>query len=398
MKLTASLLTLFGLVIAAVPASAQINQLREPQPAGGAVGSDQPLRPQPPTLVPRVRQVPGEQPPAQPQPPKPPFTLTPQEEAQVDRVLNLWEERNRAIQTFDCQFKRWIYDSVFGPANQAKFIETGVIKYAAPDKGLFRVEHTERDGKVVPIEDSRVQHWVSDGKSIFELNPAKKQVIEHKLPPELQGKAIADSPLPFLFGADAKKLKQRYFLRIVTPQDAKDQIWLEAYPRFQQDAANFHHAQLVIKTEGMTPFGLMLVEPTGKDRTTYQFYDIVVNDPLRIFRGDPFRPFTPLGWQKVVDEPPSRPQQARARPTAGSDSLWCRRLACEQRVCIQEAEYRDTTRRLTYVDCARGVSFSCGLPRASRPITHHQPPMRRPRNGRLGPIAPQNSRFRRPSS
>ena len=99
-----------------------------------------------------------------------------------------------------------------------------------------------------------------DGKSIFEYKPAQKQVEEHRLPRELQGKAIANSPLPFLFGAEAQKLKQRYFIRIVTPQDVQDQIWLEAYPRFQQDAANFHHAQFVITTRGMSPFALMLVD------------------------------------------------------------------------------------------------------------------------------------------
>lgn len=314
MRPRAGLLALFGLVILTVPAWSQTNRLREPQSSGNAAGPDQPLRPQTPTIVPRVRQVPGEQPPA---PPKPPFTLTPQEEAQVDRVLNLWEKQNREIKTFDCQFKRWIYDGVFGPANQAKFIEIGVIKYAAPDRGMFRVERAEVGGKEVPIDDSRAEHWVSDGKSIYEYKytATPKQLIEHKLPPELQGKAIADSPLPFLFGADAKKLKERYFLRLLAPPpNVKDQICLEAYPRFQQDAANFHHAQLVIKTEGMTPFGLMLVQPNEKDRTSYQFYDIVVNDPLRLFKGDPFRPFTPLGWQKIVEEPPAAPQQA-SRPT-----------------------------------------------------------------------------------
>lgn len=285
------------------------------------------VRPQTPVLVPRVRQVPGEQQPAQPQLAAAPFTLTPQEEAQVDRVLNLWERRNRDIKTFDCQFKRWIYDFVFAapepnqPGRPTATIELGAIKYAAPDRGMFRVEKSEKEGKVAPIEDSRAEYWISDGKSIFEMKAAKKQVIEHKLPPELQGKAIADSPLPFLFGADAKKLKERYFLRLVTPPDVKDQIFLEAFPRFQRDAANFHHAQLIIKTEGMTPFGLMLMQPNGKDYTTYQFYDIVVNDPLRLFKGDPFRPFTPLGWQKVIDDsalaPPVAPQQAR-RPAAGS--------------------------------------------------------------------------------
>ena len=112
-------------LVMAVPALAQTQPLRGPEPSGGSVEPDQPVRPQMPVLVPRAPQPPAAQQPAPPQPPQPPFTLTPQEEAQVDRVLNLWEERNRDIKTFDCQFKRWIYDVVFRPARPAEVRRAG---------------------------------------------------------------------------------------------------------------------------------------------------------------------------------------------------------------------------------------------------------------------------------
>lgn len=194
---------------------------------------------------------------------------------------------------------------------QAKFTEIGTIKYAAPDRGEFCVTTAVINGNKMPIDPARADHWICDGKSIFEYSPQKKQVIEHKLPPEVQGKAIANSPLPFLFGAEAKNLKQRYFIRIVTPADEKGQIWLEAYPRYQQDAANFHHAVFIIKNEGMSPFYLKLVQPNEKDYTSYQFFDIVVNDPLRLFKGDPFRAHVPLGWQMIPDDAPPAAQARR---------------------------------------------------------------------------------------
>ncbi len=300
---------LIGLLIT-VPVRAQPAPVRLPATSGPAVEPDQPLRPHVPTLIQRpAPEAPAQQPVG---PPKPPFTLSPEEQAQVDHALGLWEERNRSIKTFDCRFKRWIYDVVFGRPDEAKFVELGVLSYAAPDRGLFRIDSTEKDGKETPIDNSRAEHWISDGKSIFEFSPAKKQVIEHKLPPELQGKAIADSPLPFLFGAEAKKLKQRYFIRLITPANVQDQIWLEAYPRYQQDAANFHHAQFIISKQKMEPYGLNIIQPNGKDHTAYQFFEIVINDRLRLFKGDPFRPFTPLGWQKIVEDPPQPTQAQRA--------------------------------------------------------------------------------------
>jgi TIGR03009 family protein len=304
---------LFGLAFVTAPGWAQTHPLRDVEPSTGAAEPDQPVRPQVPVLVPRAPQQP-----AQPPVAKPPFTLTEQEQAQVDHVLALWEQRNRAIKTFDCSFTRWIYDMVFNAPRpneqpQPKFVDTGVIRFAAPDRGVFRVEKTQKNGAMVPIEDARSEHWICDGRSIFELNPTKKQLIEHQLPPEMQGKAIANSPLPFLFGAEAKKLKERYYIRIVTPVDVKDQVWLEAYPR--QPQAAFHHAQFIIAAHGMAPFALKLVQPNQKDYIAYQFQDIVLNDPLRLFKGDPFRPYTPIGWTKVVEPAPSA--QASRVPNDG---------------------------------------------------------------------------------
>jgi hypothetical protein len=117
--------------------------------------------------------------------------------------------------------------------------------------------------------------------------------------------------LPFVFGAEAKQLKERYWIRLITPAEEKNQIWLEAFPRHQQDAANFHHAQFIITTEKMEPYALKIIQPNAKDSTTYRFFDIVVNDPLRLFKGDPFRAFTPLGWQRIVQ--PAQPAQPTAQ-------------------------------------------------------------------------------------
>jgi len=129
----------------------------------------------------------------------------------------------------------------------------------------------------------------------------------------MQGKAISDGPLPFLFGAKADKLKRRYFLRIITPQDAQGQVWLEAWPRFAYDAEDFTRAQVILNTATMLPMAIQTYQPNGKSRTVYQFGDSPrVNskdplrhlDPLNILKQDPFRPTLPRGWTKVVETQP----------------------------------------------------------------------------------------------
>ena len=214
---------LISLAGMAAPAWAQAQRLPTVEPGAGAARPDQAVMQQLPRLEQRAPQPAAPEP--QPQkPPPPPFTLSPQEEAEVDRVLNLWEEHNRNIKTFDCRFKRWIYDVVFGSPTEPKFVDLGVVKYAKPDRGLFRIDATEKEGKEVNIDNARAEHWLSDGRSIFVYSPGKKQLIEQQLPPAMQGKAIADGPLPFVFGAEAKKLKERYWIRLLPPnKDEKDQ-------------------------------------------------------------------------------------------------------------------------------------------------------------------------------
>lgn len=255
---------------------------------------------------------------AQPAPPAPvaPFQLTPEQQAQVDRVLKLWEEQSAQVKTFRCSFKRWVWDPVFGPPDRPKFEDLGTIRYAAPDKGLFQVEKTIVNGQAAAVQPERAEHWVCNGQSVFEYNHARRQVIEYPLPPELRGQAITNGPLPFLFGARAEDLRRRYFLRIITPPDLQGkQIWLEAWPRFQGDAANFQRAHLVLSTPGMTPFALNVYSPNGKGRTAYQFYDIKTNEPSWWLGRNPFEGAVPFGWQKVVEQPaPVEAQQPAVVP------------------------------------------------------------------------------------
>lgn len=248
-----------------------------------AVGPDQPIVPQQPMLQ---RRQPA--PPTVPQVP-PRFQLTLQQQAELDRVLADWEQRSARVKTFECNFTRWEYDPVNRPQDTQGRQGVGSLKYSAPDRGMFRIdgEYPER--------------WIADGKAIFEYKYDAKQVVEHRLPPEMQGKAIDHGPLPFLFGAKSGELKKRYYLRIATPADIQGQVWLEAWPRFQRDAADFRCARLVLD-EKRRPYAMETYAPNGKNHTAYRFYDIKVNDPLSFLRGFPTT--IPFGWKKIVNEAP----------------------------------------------------------------------------------------------
>jgi TIGR03009 family protein len=258
--------------------------------------------------------------------PQAPFELTREQELELIRILRAWEERSSKVSTMASEFKRWDYDEVFGtrnPQNQLIPKESqGEIKYAAPDRGLYHItqirEVAGMDGNQPKFQvRTEGEHWVCDGQSIWEYNHEKKQLIERRLPPEMQGKAIADGPLPFLFGAQADKLLARYWMRIVTPPTVQNQIWLEAFPRHQADAANFHRATVILDGVTLLPSAIEVHLPNGKSRHVHQFHNNVVNNGglLQFFKGDFSKPALPRGWTKVEDSP--RAAQAAASGPRG---------------------------------------------------------------------------------
>jgi len=278
----------------------------------GAVATGQMPQQAPQPQPPRVAAV---TPPAVPQPP----ALSPQEQAALDQLLAAWEARNAAVRTWSCTFRKWEYNA-WSPADAAgerlAFAEsTGELKYAAPDKGLFRVKEAKQwnpDPKVRRYEirtGDAGEHWVCNGESIYEFRHTERQLRETKLPPEMRGKAISEGPLPFVFGAKADTLKKRYWMRIITPRDIRDQIWLEALPRYQTDAANFSKVELILQARDLMPFAIQIFKPGGQDRDVYQFdpNTNLIDKGLDLIR-DFARPSTPFGYTHVVEDASGPPR------------------------------------------------------------------------------------------
>ena len=92
----------------------------------------------------------------------------------------------------------------------------------------------------------------------------------------MRGKAIADGPFPFLFGAQAAKIRARYWLRVITPPDTQGEYWLEAVPKTQVDAANYKKVTIILAQKDYLPRAIQ-VYPVNYDerknptRTVFQF-------------------------------------------------------------------------------------------------------------------------------
>ena len=324
-----SLLTVIG-VLAALASSAAQSQYGQPgQPAAGPALPGRQIQ-----VPPRQTQPPagaGRYPAAQPEALMPrdptlhrvrpeavpgvPFTLTPQQQAELDRMLIRWEQHGASVRKFECDFTRLDYDGVFSTGDQPSAILKGEIRYAAPDKGFYEVKgavvgYRWRNGQADGgqfVKDQQAERWICTGKSIFEYDYQNRRLVEYLLPPEMQeGRALSEGPIPFVFGAKAEYLKKRYFLRLKPPPDSQGGIWLEAYPKYQADAANFQMATFVLTETTMQPYALETRLPNGKSRTVYHFDRARVNarnplDPAGIFESNWLHVRTPRGWTKLVE-------------------------------------------------------------------------------------------------
>jgi TIGR03009 family protein len=238
----------------------------------------------------------------------------------------MWEAESTKVKTFNSEFERWEYDAVFGPGSDLPIIKsTGTLSFSKPDKGSFKIDAISRwtkndpqsadvkaPGDWKPQPEEIGEHWVCDGKAVFEYNHRDKQLVVTGIPEEMRGQRIVDGPLPFLFGAEAQKLMTRYWIR--SKQSGPAEIWLEAYPRWQADAANYDSVDVMLDRKTMQPKAIQVHLPGGQKRDVYMFKDAKVNESnLGTWFTSLFSaPRTPLGWTRVINEQGAAPQAANS--------------------------------------------------------------------------------------
>jgi TIGR03009 family protein len=162
---------------------------------------------------------------------------------------------------------------------------------------------------------------VCDGKQIYEHRFNTKQLVVIPIPPDMQGKEIVNGPLPFLFGAKAADLTERYWFRVARElcDEKFTRIGIHAKPKFQADLANFTDVFVILRHEPkelLMPMSMRLVSP-DRSHADYRFNlkEARINARLdQWFSGMFMAPRVPFGWTQV-NEPLQ--QSAQAVPATG---------------------------------------------------------------------------------
>jgi TIGR03009 family protein len=255
--------------------------------------------------------------------------IPPQDQKYLEIVLKAWETHGTKIKVFHANFTRFSYGPDWkDPAGPIKLLSQveGELKYEKPDKGLFAVK--DKNG----VWDEK---WICDGEAFYEYNFGQKLLRKIPLPPSMRGgRALADGPIPFVFGAKAQQMKQLYWMRpLLPPKDKPDEVWLEAWPRKRKQAADFRCAIIVLNRMDMRPIaikrfagnGQRIRKPDGRFaivRESYEsfvFQNTKINpiDPRKLITPNTFTPHLDRGWKLVIEQfNPGPPVAKQGRSTA----------------------------------------------------------------------------------
>lgn len=224
---------------------------------------------------------------------------------ELDLILTNWERAGQITQRLEGKHRRYIYDFVF---NVEKWSE-GEFYYEAPDKGRIDLNEPdgfvagkvrERNGKPFAIQKDKPERWVCDGTQVVAIDEDRKEYQRIPIPVESRGQNIADGPLPFLFGISKKKIVMRYNITLHDDpaeggqHDLKaGKIHLRVQPLWQQDAANWQTAEIMLDAKTYLPHAIRLIHPGGNAETVYVFYEVKRNANRGVFalwKGSPFEP------------------------------------------------------------------------------------------------------------
>lgn len=268
--------------------------------------------------------------------------LTPPQSAFLDQVLNVWEQRTAAIKQYQCTVTRWQYDPTIDPTSPA-VIDKGILQYAKPDKGLFRVDNRQTLSKKGPSPEYRVSeqfgdYWVCDGEYLHIRDRNEMKALKVQLPPEQRHNGIHNSPLPFLFGVKAEEVKARYWVRPVAPPAGSTDVWLEAWPKQPDDAGSYSRVQVVLDAKEVLPKALIVFLPNWQanspHREVLEFTDRKQEQNLlnaiqqKLFMKQFIDTELPAPWKVIVEpyiDPKDRPQPSQeqrvAQPPATQQQL-----------------------------------------------------------------------------
>ena len=231
-------------------------------------------------------------------------------------VLKRWEEKTSGINTLYCPITRFEYDQVFG--KETRWV--GKVYFENPDKGRIDFQPADKDRMKAPsgrqmkngtpyaVVAGNPTQWICTGKLIYINDMSTKTYDKVDIPPQMQGKNITHSQLPFIFGMKADDAIARFKLTFgpfhnpdgkKVGKNGKPQwqvLHIIANPKDKNVAKEYSQAEIVLDPESFLPINLRTKDPAGSKETVYSFDRNELKVGCRWGLSNPFGDPLLLGW------------------------------------------------------------------------------------------------------
>lgn len=197
--------------------------------------------------------------------------------AEMDRVLEKWEEKSKKVTSLDVQFDR--VDRSVGWGDQ---YYRGRAMLQSPDHACLEFQKykldangkpaysASKDDRPVPqLEPQPTERIVCTGSEVLQYSYEDRKVFIYPLDKESRQKALQQGPLPFLFNMKAADARLRYTM-ILLKQDEKNFL-IQILPKEKVDRESFSQAFLWLSKETYLPNQLYLYTVGEKEKQEFQF-------------------------------------------------------------------------------------------------------------------------------
>lgn len=251
----------------------------------------------------RVAQAPAAQPAATPSPARPAvgtpvanafvpppahYKLSENDKLKLDEFLTHWENFGKGIKQVSCDVHMMEFDGgVLQQDSKKPIAHTwGLFRFKAPNqllyhiKGEFSYANVDAGGEASWKEGQNELKIVLDGKSLTQYDYVNKKAVVYPLAEDEQNLDLTmdNGQFPLFFVAKAETLKNRFYLRLVTPAAKRQsEVWIEAFPRYARDAQQFQSIVVILGLKDMQPTYMRKVGVNGKSKTDLKFERVEVN-------------------------------------------------------------------------------------------------------------------------
>lgn len=257
----------------------------------------------------------------------------------VQQLLEFWEAKSSAVNQLYGEFERYSYDGVYFTERRCE----GRLWFAAPDQGRIdcvpievpappnNVNPAKLDPNGVPYElqEDIAGRWICNGERVYAIDDTAHIYSEMTIPPQFQGENIIDSPLPFLFGMQAERAKQRYHIEIGSMHNPDGRIagaplnvHVIVTPRWQQDAREWTSAEILLNPDTFLPNAVRIMHSSHEEVYVFSRTEPALARES-LWNGDPFNDRPPQHYQCADRQTAGAPQEiplerrASAPPQSG---------------------------------------------------------------------------------